>query len=254
MKAPITSLILLAVIFLTACNGDKTTNHTHHHDKKGHEHKGHDHKGHDHKGHDHHGHHHHGDANEHMHQTSFEELVARFEGKERDTYQKPAEVVKSLGNVNGKTIIDIGAGTGYFSFPLAKAGAKVIAADVDDRFLKFIKEKQEKLGISNQQILPKKVPYDSPDLKNGEVDMAIIVNTYHHIENRTAYFSKVKMGLKPGGELVVIDFFKKETPFGPPVNMKLSEEQVIAELKTAGFKEFDTNQKLLPYQYIIKAK
>lgn len=201
-----------------------------------------------------HGHHHHGDANAHMHKTTFEELVNRFEGKERDEYQKPEKVVAYLGDVQGEKIIDIGAGTGYFSFRLAEAGATVIAADVDDRFLSYIENKKTELGIMDEQVIVKKIPYDSPDLTEGEVDKAIIVNTYHHIENRGEYFAKVKKGLKPDGELIVIDFFKKKTPVGPPIKMKMSEEQVEKELRTAGFKDFTTNQDLLPHQYIITAK
>jgi len=243
----IKTLLLIPITFLliTSCNEPPTAQTEHKHDH-GHKHEGHKHE---------HGHKHaHGDANKHMHETSFEELVKRFEGSERDKYQKPNEVIKFLGNVEGKTIIDIGAGTGYFSFPLAQAGARVIAADVDERFLAYIKKKKEKLGMTDKQVIPKKVPYDTPNLKNGEADMAIIVNTYHHIEDRKIYFNKVKNGLKKGGELVVIDFFKKETPMGPPVELKLAEDQVISELKTSGFNEFDINVKLLPYQYIIRAK
>ncbi len=244
MKISTVSVFTILILFLTSC-GDQSKKHSHAHHKH--------HNGDDAHHHDHH-HHHHGEANEHMHQTSFEELVERFEGEERDAYQKPGEVVNYLGAIKGKTIIDIGAGTGYFSFPLAKAGATVLAADVDQRFLDFIKDKRTTLGMSDQQVIPKKVPYDSPDLKEKEVDMAIIVNTYHHIEKRSQYFSKVKKGLKPNGELVVIDFFKKETPMGPPVKMKMSEEQVIKELKSAGFQTFDVNDTLLPFQYIIRAK
>jgi len=201
-----------------------------------------------------HGHHHHGDANAHMHQTSFDELVQRFEGKERDEYQKPEKVIAYLGDVKGEKIIDIGAGTGYFSFRLAEAGATVIAADVDERFLEYIKEKKAKLGMTDEQISTRKVPYNTPNLADGEVDRAIIVNTYHHIENRSDYFAKVKKGLKPNGELIVIDFFKKKTPVGPPVKMKIAEEQIEKELRTAGFTDFTIEQELLPYQFIITAK
>ena len=262
MKNLTITIVAFLLITCIACNNpfshshDHEDGHSHDHTK---EHK-HDHSRHKHDHaeghkHDHSGHkHNHGDANEHMHQTSFEELVERFEGKDRDAYQKPNEVVRLLGDLKGKKIIDIGAGTGYFSFALAKTGAHVIAADVDQRFLDYITNKREKLGLNDDHVSVKKVPYDSPDLKNNEVDKAIIVNTYHHIEDRSAYFSKVKKGLKANGELIVIDFFKKETPMGPPVKMKMSEEQVVAELKAAGFEQFDVNQKLLPYQYIIRAR
>jgi len=126
-----------------------------------------------------------------------------------------------LGDVKDEKIIDIGAGTGYFSFRLAEAGATVIAADVDERFLEYIKEKKAKLNMTDGQIIVRKVPYNSPNLGYSEVDKAIIVNTYHHIEDRSEYFAKVKKGLKPDGELIVIDFFKKKTPVGPPVKMKM---------------------------------
>ncbi len=225
-------IILFFCLFLFSCGNHKHDKH----DKHGGHH-----------------HHHHGDANAHMHKTSFDELVQRFEGKERDAYQKPEEVVKYLGDLKDKKIMDIGAGTGYFSFPLAAAGASVIAADVDERFLNYIKEKKQKLSITDEQITLRKVPYDAPSLADGEVDMVIIVNTYHHIENRSTYFAKVKKGMPEGGKLVVIDFFKKETPVGPPVKMKMSEEQVQKELEAAGFTKFEVNQALLPYQYIITA-
>src|SRR5262250_2336948 len=66
-------------------------------------------------------------ANKHMHEMRFEDLVARFEDPARKEWQKPDEVIAGLGPLSGKTVADIGAGTGYFSFPTAARGAKVIA-------------------------------------------------------------------------------------------------------------------------------
>jgi SAM-dependent methyltransferase len=63
----------------------------------------------------------------------------------------------------------------------------------------------------------------------------LIVNTYHHIENREAYFAKVLKGLKPGGELVLIDFFKKELPVGPPVDHKIDEQPSAARVNQSRF-------------------
>ena len=198
--------------------------------------------------------HKHGHANKHMNQNDFEDLVKRFESKERDEYQKPQEVLNYLGDIKGKKIMEIGAGTGYFSFRMVEAGAKLIAADVDERFQKYIQAKKEKLNISDEKLSLRKVPYDSPNLTDGEVDMALIVNTYHHIEQRAVYFAKVKKGLSKGGSLVVIDFFKKKLPIGPPLEMKISATQVQKELAEAGFSDFTVEQDLLSYQYIITAK
>lgn len=207
----------------------------------------------------HHNHSHNGEpkdstktANEYMHQSSTEDLIKRFESPERDAYQKPEKVLNYLGKLKNKKIMDIGAGSGYFSVKLAEKGANVIAADVNDEFQALLKKRIEENQLENIEL--RKIPYDSPNLSEGEVDMVLIVNTYHHIEDRSAYFSKVKQGLKMNGELVVIDFFKADVPVGPPTHHKISIDQVVAELKAAGYTQFEVNVDLLSYQYIIKTQ
>lgn len=204
--------------------------------------------------HDHHSHGHdsHNHANHHMNQRPFEELVAHFEDPARDEWQKPDDVLAQLGNLKGKTVMDIGSGTGYFSFRMAKAGANVICADVDERFLEYIRQKvNDSATWAKNSIKTRKVPFDSPALQAKEVDLVLIVDTYHHIENRVNYFRVVRQGLKPGGKLVVIDFFKEDAPVGPPVEMKMSEEEVTSELREAGFEHVSIDVETLPYQYII---
>lgn len=192
------------------------------------------------------------DANAHMHEQPFEDLVAHFEDPSRDHWQQPAEVLRILGDLNGRTVMDIGSGTGYFSFRLARAGARVICADVDERFLHYIEQKRDSIGSwATKRITTRHVPYDSADLAEGEVDLVLIVDTYHHIGDRISYCTEVRRGLKPDGKLVVIDFFKEESPVGPPVEMKLSEETVMQELHDAGFTRVDVDTETLPYQYII---
>lgn len=206
----------------------------------------------------HHGHHHHGhghgDANEYMNEKSFEDLVANFESQDRIDYQQPEKVLDYLGDLKGKKIMDIGAGTGFFSFRLAERGAFVIAADVSEEFQNYIQKKKDSLKIGDEKISLRKLPYDSPELKKEEADMVLIVNTYHHIENRKDYFAKVKAGLKKGGKLVIIDFKKHELPVGPPAEMKLTANEVSEELKSAGFTKTEINKDLLEYQYIVVAK
>ena len=220
--------VLLFAFLIVSCNNSEES-HQHEHNNHGH-------------------HHDYNKSNEYMNKNSFEDLVARFEDSTRIEWQKPDEVVALLGEIEGKTIMDIGAGTGYFAFRLAEKGANVIAADVDERFIDFINEKK------NEKVTTRKVPYDSPNLAKAEVDAVIIVNTYHHIENRTDYFEQVLEGLKENGQLIIVDFKKEKTTHGPPVNHKLSEDEVMKELKTAGFTEFEVNSELLSEQYVIMAK
>lgn len=194
------------------------------------------------------------DASLLMNQQSFADLVAGFNAPERALWQKPDEVIAALGDLNGKTVMDIGSGTGYFSFRLLEAGANVICGDVDERFLGYIAGRKEELGLTDSQLELRLLPYDSSMLQANEVDMVLLVDTYHHIDNRVTYFSEVLAGLRPGGQLVVVDFFKQELPVGPPYEMKLDLGTIIDELRTAGFKHFDIDLELLPYQYIIVAQ
>lgn len=151
--------------------------------------------------------------------------------------------------------MDIGAGTGYFSVKFADKGANVIAADVSEEFQDYLKERITKNKIAN--IALRRTPYDSPLLENGEADIVFMANTYHHIDNRTDYFAKVKKGLKVNGELIVVDYFKAKLPkdiTAPPMEMRVSVDEVIAELKKAGFASFEAELSMLPYQYILRAK
>nr|WP_321412694.1 methyltransferase domain-containing protein [uncultured Allomuricauda sp.] len=192
-------------------------------------------------------------ANEYMHHSSVDNLIKNFESPERDAYQQPDKVMEYLGDLQGKTVMDIGAGSGYFSVKLADKGAKVIAADVDDEFQEYLNQRIAENHLENIEL--RKIPYDGPALKDREADMVLIVNTYHHIENRPDYFAKVKRGLTGNGELFVIDFFKTEdVPVGPPMHHKVSIDAVVSELKKAGFTSFEVVVDLLPYQYIVKAQ
>ena len=196
------------------------------------------------------------DANRHMHKADFETLVKHFEDPERETWQKPELVIKKIsvlagGTLKEKTIADIGAGSGYFTFRLARAAKKVIAIDIDERFLNYIRSKNDSLKLPIETRL---VPEDDPELTFGEADIVLSVNTYHHINKRRAYFEKVRNALKPDGVLIIIDFKKENMPVGPPLKMKVTAQTAKEELKQAGFNSSEIDQESLAYQYIITVK
>ncbi len=188
-----------------------------------------------------------------MHQHSFAELVAKYEDPGRAEWQKPEAVVAKLGELTNKTVADIGAGSGYFSFRLADAGANVVAKDVDERFIHYLDSVNQGRPDS-MKISVEKIPYDDPLLDSGSADIILLVNTYHHLENRLAYFKKVKTGLKESGKLYIVDFKKEESSFGPPPSLRLSSVEVSRELKKAGFSKILIDENTLPDQYILIAK
>jgi cyclopropane fatty-acyl-phospholipid synthase-like methyltransferase len=194
--------------------------------------------------------HSHGDANHHMHKTPFEELVKNFESKERDEWQKPELVINFLGDLKNKTIIDIGAGTGYIEFKINEPSVKMIAADVDDRFIDYMNKRIESEKAIN--ITTRKAEYDVPPVSEKEADIVFMIDVYHHIENRVGYFQLVKKGLKDNGSLVIVDFKKGDFEHGPPNEMKLHQNEVIAEMKKAGLNLVVQDTTSLEYQYLLK--
>ncbi len=194
--------------------------------------------------------HEHSHANHHMNKMPFEDLVKRFESADRDQWQKPQSVIAFLGDLSNKTIVDIGAGTGYLEFRIKDTTAKLIAADVDERFINYMNKRIDDGGVKH--IITRKADYDRPPVKLNEADLVFMIDVYHHIENRETYFSELKKGLKAGGNLVIIDFKKGDFEHGPPDEMKLAAEQIVSEMKSAGFKLKEIDSETLPYQYMLK--
>ena len=172
------------------------------------------------------------------------EYAKVLEDPARDEWQKPREVVEALGLKPAETIADIGAGTGYFSRRFAHHAATVYAVDIDAKLLAIAANSGAK-NLTAILAAP-----DDPRLPDASVDTIFFCDVLHHIDNRPAYYAKLAKALKPGGRIVMIDFFKKELPIGPPVAMKLSEDEVIGEMKPAGFK-LAKRVELLKYQYFL---
>jgi ubiquinone/menaquinone biosynthesis C-methylase UbiE len=222
-------VIASSLLILLACQSN--SEHSHHESKEGHQH---------------------GHANHHMNKSSFEDLVKNFESADRNEWQKPDEVIRFLGDLKNKTIIDIGAGTGYFEFKMNEPSAKIIAADVDDRFIKYLNDRITKEQSSN--ISARKAEYEKPPVTKQEADIVFMVDVYHHIENRKEYFSMVKKGLKSNGEMIIVDFKKGDFEQGPPNDMKIEPQIVINEMKLAGFNLVTQDTTTLKYQYLLKFK
>jgi arsenite methyltransferase len=173
---------------------------------------------------------------------SAEEYAKVLDAPSREVWQKPDDVVKALELKPDESVADIGAGTGYFARRFAPHVSKVYAVDIDENLLKTAAE-----GAPPNLKTVVAAP-DDPKLPELSIDVMFFCNVLHHIENRTVYYQKLARALKPGGRIVNIDFYKKPLPVGPPVDMKLSEEEVVAEFKAAGFSLVKTHS-FLPYQY-----
>jgi ubiquinone/menaquinone biosynthesis C-methylase UbiE len=177
--------------------------------------------------------------------------IGALEDPKRDAYQKPHEVVHALGLKPGDIIADIGAGSGYFTFHLARHvgdKGKVYAVDVSPEMILHVNRRIREFKMNN--VVSVLADSDDPLLPDQSVNRFFICDVWHHIENQTKYLTLMKKMLKPGGEVVIIDFHKKEFPVGPPMNMKIAREDVIKRLESNGYR-LTKEHTFLPYQYFL---
>ena len=177
--------------------------------------------------------------------------IGALEDPKRDAYQKPHEVLSALKLRPGEVIADIGTGSGYFTFRLAHhvgANGKVYAVDVSPDMIRHVNRRIRDLKATN--VVSILADPDDPLLPERSVDRFFVCDVWHHVENPTKYLSAMKKVLKPGGEIVMIDFRKKELPFGPPLQMKIAREDLIRQMEANGFR-LAKEHTFLPYQYFL---
>lgn len=185
----------------------------------------------------------------HQHGFSDAERWAHvFDDPERDAWQKPHQVIQALVLKPDAVIADIGAGTGYFAMRLANMVPKgrIYAVDIEPDMVRYLTERAKREKRDNVTAVAG-AP-DDPRLPE-KVDLVLLVDTYHHIEGRTAYFRNLRESLKAGGRLAIIDF-RLSSPYGPPKTTRMAPERVIKELSGAGYKLEQTHT-FLPYQYFL---
>ena len=201
---------------------------------------------------DHHHGHGHGKAGYHMDFSEVERFARHFDGQERDAWQKPAEVVRFLELGAGQVVADIGAGTGYFLPLLSKTAGlqgRVLALDVEPNMVEYMKQRSRKAGLANVE--PRQVAPDDPGLAPESVDHILIVNTWHHIDDRADYSRKLARALRPAGSLLIVDF-TLDADMGPPKEHRLSAEQVVKELEAGNLRAEIVRGETLPKQYIVR--
>lgn len=197
-------------------------------------------------------HRHHGDhATSHR---SFEDAAywsKIFDDPGRDEWQKPQQVVDALALKPGARVAEIGAGTGYFLKYLSRAvgpSGAVLAVEVETTLVEHLRQRATREGLPN--VTATLAAKDDPQLAAGSVDLILIVDTYHHIDDRRAYFRRLQSALAPGGRIVIIDWHKKALPVGPPPDHKLPRKVVEQEMASAGYRRLEKLD-LLPYQYVL---
>jgi ubiquinone/menaquinone biosynthesis C-methylase UbiE len=197
------------------------------------------------------GHRGHGGRGRYGNPADLDAYIAHLADPKRDAWQKPDEVVAALGLRPGQTACDVGSGPGYFTLRLARAvgaSGRVYAVDVEPQILDALRERLATAKLRN--VTPILALADDALLPPGACDVILIVDTYHHFPERTAYLRRLSAAVKPGGRIVNVDYHKRPTPVGPPMDHRLSRETFLEEAKAAGL-AVAGEPEILPYQYVV---
>lgn len=170
-----------------------------------------------------------------------------LEMEERKFWENPDKILGLVKIKPDFIAADLGCGSGFFTVPLAKKAKKVYAIDLQEEMLRIIEQKIRKQKIKNiEPLLSKenKIP-----LKDEKVEFLVSVNTLHEFGNRDRMINEMHRVLKPEGKVLIVDFKKEETAFGPPVAVRVSKEKATILFEKNGFKTLKTMD--LPFHYAL---
>lgn len=180
--------------------------------------------------------------NEQFQKANPKDFVKRFESEDREVFARRNEIVKSLGLKPGMAIADIGAGTGLFTRLFAdQVGreGKVYAVDISKDFLAHIAA--DARSRNQLQVATVQGTQDSTKLPPASVDVAFLCDVYHHLEKHERILASIHQALKPGGELVLIEFDRVEGKSGAFVlkHVRAGRSEFIREIESAGFRRIE---------------
>ena len=174
---------------------------------------------------------------------------------ERDQTQKPGQLVASMGLQPGMTVADVGTGVGYMLPYLSKRvgpNGHVIAEDIFADFLSAAKQTAENAKLANVTFV--KGTETDPNLPEGQLDMELVLDAYHHFDYPEKMLAALNKALKPDGKLVIVDYYKRETamPNGRALtHIRLDMPDVIKEVEANHFHLIMEREHIKDVQYML---
>lgn len=185
-----------------------------------------------------------------MHEATWTaaEAVERLDSAERHADQDPKKLLRRVGLNRGDTVVDVGAGTGFYSFPAAAAvgpGGRVFAVDVSRELVELLRERSTRRNITN--VTPVLSTRTRIPIEDAVADVAILANVLHGIPPKTV--DETVRLVRPGGRLVNIDWKKEACSEGPPLEHRLSPREASSALASRGLIPVDSFE--LPHHYVL---
>ena len=164
----------------------------------------------------------------------------------------PPEYIKEKMNVQTpEVLLDIGAGTGFFSkeFTRFDGVRKVYALDIAEEMIDWMKTN---LAPVNEKVIPMKMQESSVDLPDHIADGVIMINLHHEFHEPLELLQECRRLMKPGAKLAIVDWAKKDTEHGPPKEKRYTTDQVTDQLRQVGFTDVESFEEL-PNHFLVVA-
>lgn len=175
-----------------------------------------------------------------------------LEGPDREAWQRPDRIMDALGIGDGSVVADLGAGGGWFTVRLARRvgpNGLVYAEDIQPQMIEAIERRVQREGLRNVATVLGTA--GNPAIPPGRLDAALMVDTFHEVEDRETLLTNIKAALHPGGRLGIVGFRDDGGGGpGPPIEERMPSAQVVRSAEAAGFRLLRQEQ-FLPYQYLL---
>jgi ubiquinone/menaquinone biosynthesis C-methylase UbiE len=168
-----------------------------------------------------------------------DEFARALLAHERRDWQQPEAILDQIGIEPSSIVADLGCGPGFFTIPIARRliGGRVFAIDSSPLMLDYLTSHIKKTKTNAKLIKIKQADVSETKLSPGSVDVALFANIFHDIEDKSAFLQEVKRISKKGSSKIVdVDWIDQDTPVGPPLEIRLSENKARKLIEKEGFR------------------
>ncbi len=186
-----------------------------------------------------------------------EQVAAGLVGPDREVRQKPRELIQALDLKPGMTVVDLGTGAGFMLPYLSQAAGpqgSVVAEDIQQDFLDKARARSEQEHLGNVKFV---LGSDKdPHLPPGAADLILVLDAYHHFDYPDRMLAKLAEGLKPGGRVALVEYYKRRGAMGsgdpdrPLTHIRLDADDVVKEVEANGFRLLKRQDHIPGSQYL----
>jgi len=189
-----------------------------------------------------------------MHDKKFDpKKLKKLNNPERLKDTPPELIWSKLKLSQPEILIDIGAGTGFFSVPFSELAdqGKVYACDISDTMLDWMKEH---VCPDHNQVIPVKMEENQVDLPSDFADLVFMINLHHELSDPVLLLKESFRLLKKGGKVAVVDWLKKDMDQGPPSEIRCTSPEVKGQMESVGFSEVETYEEMVKHFLVVGSK